>query len=65
MPRNSIFRRSAATRLDLLLELKRMNITGASLFPGLDGFSRGLKMDLELDVEAMKRQIEDPCADDR
>lgn len=48
-------------RLDLLRELKRMNITGASLFPGLDGFSRGLKMTLELDVEAWKRRIENPC----
>ena len=47
-------------RLDLLWELKRMNITGASLFPGLDGFSRGLRMSLELDVEARKRRIENP-----
>ncbi|MBY0506530.1 MAG: FRG domain-containing protein [Bryobacteraceae bacterium] len=45
-------------RLELLRELKRMNITGASLFPGLDGFSRGLRINLELEVDAAKRSIE-------
>lgn len=51
---------SPEARLDLLFELKRMNITGASLFPGLDGFSRGLRTNLELDVEVWKRKIENP-----
>lgn len=37
-------------RTAVLRELYRMNITGASLFPGLDGFSRSLRINLELEL---------------
>jgi FRG domain len=42
-----------AERDKFVRELNRMNINGASLFPGLDGFARSLK--LELQVEINKR----------
>lgn len=42
-------------RIDLLRELKRMNLTAAALFPGLDGFARGLRINLEIDVDEHKR----------
>jgi hypothetical protein len=42
-----------AQRDKFVRELNRMNINGASLFPGLDGFARSLK--LELQVEINKR----------
>lgn len=45
-----------SARVDLLLELKQMNITRASLYPGLDGFSRSLAMNSELEIEAMLRR---------
>ncbi len=35
-------------RLDLLRELHRMNISHATLFPGLDGFARSLSNVAEL-----------------
>jgi len=35
-------------RIDFLKRLQAMNIHRASLFPGLDGFGRSLKMDLEI-----------------
>jgi hypothetical protein len=50
---------SDSARIDLLKELQRMNITGASLFPGMDGLSRTLRVNLEIELDAMKRQIED------
>lgn len=46
-------------RIPFLKELRRMNIHSASLFPGLDGFSRSLAENLAIDVvdqiEAAKR----------
>lgn len=48
---------SPSARLGLLRELQRMNITGASLFPGLDGFSQSLKVNLELELDALTRRI--------
>ena len=46
-------------RIPFLKELRRMNIHNASLFPGLDGFSRSLAENLDIDVadqiEAEKR----------
>jgi hypothetical protein len=39
---------SAANRIEFLKHLRTMNIHRSSLFPGLDGFGRFLKLDLEL-----------------
>jgi FRG domain-containing protein len=39
---------SAATRIEFLKRLRTMNIHRSSLFPGLDGFGRFLKIDLEM-----------------
>ena len=39
-----------AERVRSVRELNRMNINGASLFPGLDGFARSLKLDLQVDI---------------
>jgi hypothetical protein len=38
-------------RLDILRELRWMNITYATLFPGLDGFAKSLKTDAEIGAE--------------
>ena len=38
-------------RIRFLRELNRMNIHGASLFPGLDGFARSLKVSLEVGID--------------
>src|ERR1035441_425887 len=40
-----------ADRVRIVRELNRMNINGASLFPGLDGFARSLKIELQTDVD--------------
>ncbi len=37
-----------SVRLDLLEELEKMNISYATLFPGLDGFARSLRTSLQL-----------------
>jgi len=37
-------------RLDFLKNLNRMNINSASLFPGLEGFARSLRLDLEMEI---------------
>ncbi len=42
----------ASCRIDFLMSLRAMNIHRASLFPGLDGFGRSLRLDLELKVKA-------------
>jgi hypothetical protein len=47
-----------AERVYFLRELNRMNIHGASLFPGLDGFSRSLKIHLEGEVDGLLRRVE-------
>jgi PII-like signaling protein len=39
-------------RITFLKNLRAMNIHGASLFPGLDGFGQSLKLDLEMKVKA-------------
>jgi hypothetical protein len=41
-------------RIEMLRELRRMNIHSASLFPGLDGFARSLGIHLEIGLEADK-----------
>ncbi len=41
---------SQEQRITFLHELKRMNITAASLFPGLEGYTRSLMADLEIDL---------------
>ena len=40
-----------AERFVVLRELRRMNITRASLFPGLDGFASSLRLDLECGID--------------
>jgi len=40
-----------AERVRFVRELNRMNINGASLFPGLDGFARSLKLNLQVDID--------------
>jgi hypothetical protein len=40
----------ASERSSMIRELDRMNINGASLFPGLDGFARSLKLQLQVDI---------------
>jgi hypothetical protein len=46
-----------AERVRFLRELNRMNIHGASLFPGLDGFARSLKINLEIEIEERVQAI--------
>jgi hypothetical protein len=41
-------------RIEMLKELRRMNLHSASLFPGLDGFARSLAIHLEIGLEADK-----------
>lgn len=52
---------SKQQRIMFLQELKRMNITAASLFPGLEGYTRSLVADLEIDLfqrsETAKREM--------
>jgi len=36
------------THLDAMHDLKRMNITAASLFPGVDGFAKSLQFSLRM-----------------
>ena len=38
-------------RIELLKRLREMNIHSASLFPGIDGFGKSLKLDLEIKVK--------------
>ncbi|HLJ13486.1 MAG TPA: FRG domain-containing protein [Bryobacteraceae bacterium] len=38
-------------KVQFLRELSRMNIHGASLFPGLEGFARSLRVELQMDVD--------------
>jgi hypothetical protein len=48
-------------RLDLLAELRRMNISYASLFPGLDGFARAMQTYIEIKAHLNGRpeQVDD------
>jgi len=39
-------------RIEFLKRLREMNIHSASLFPGIDGFARSLKLDLEIKVKS-------------
>jgi hypothetical protein len=45
-------------RITFLRELKRMNITAASLFPGLDGFAQSLVAELKIKMFEEKEKIE-------
>ena len=45
-------------RLEFLEKLRMMNIYRASLFPGLDGFCRSLKLDLEIKAEREGRMAQ-------
>jgi len=47
-------------RIEFLERLRSMNIHRGSLFPGLDGFCKFLKTDLELRVA---KQTQQQCAD--
>jgi hypothetical protein len=47
------FRISTAERVHFLRELNWMNINGASLFPGLDGFARSLRLYLEGEADRL------------
>jgi hypothetical protein len=44
-------------RVRFLRELNRMNIHGASLFPGLGGFARWLKLNLEVDIDGRLEEL--------
>jgi len=50
-----------SARLDVLTELRRMNITYGSLFPGLDGFARSMQTYLEIKayLRGQPKQIDD------
>ncbi len=39
-------------RIEILKHLREMNIHSASLFPGLDGFGKYLKLDLEIEAKS-------------
>jgi hypothetical protein len=47
-----------AERVRFLRELNRMNIHGASLFPGLDGFARSLKLNLEVEIDGRLQSLQ-------
>jgi hypothetical protein len=40
-------------RIECSKRLREMNIHSASLFPGIDGFSKSLKLDLEIKVKEL------------
>lgn len=48
----------ARDRITFLRELRRMNITAASLFPGLDGFAQSLAAELKIKMFEEKERIE-------
>jgi hypothetical protein len=48
-------------RLAFLKELNRMNVHHASLFPGPDGFSKALSLELEVRVEKQRARLEEYC----
>ena len=54
----------SSSRAKLLKQLQAMNISEASLFPGLDGFARSIGIDLEIRMEAVMenqmRQMQRP-----
>ena len=53
-------------RVEALPELRRMNITRASLFPGLDGLAQSLRtllIDMSASIKALLRVIEGPTAE--
>jgi len=49
-------------RQDALMDLKRMNVTWASLFPGLDGYARQLYLELLVGPRPPWVEEEDPMA---
>jgi hypothetical protein len=44
-------------RVEFLGKLREKKINGASLFPGLDGFCRSLKHDLEIKVKEEEARL--------
>jgi FRG domain len=58
---------SSDLRIEFLRKLRRVNIHRGSLFPDLDGFSRSLRMDWEIDRDDFREQLEhraEPPQDD-
>lgn len=47
-------------RIELLKRLREMNIHSASLFPGIDGVGKSLKLDLEIKVKSAQASASDP-----
>lgn len=47
-------------RIDFLKRLREMNIHSAALFPGLDGFGKSLKIDLEIKAQGTTPKFYDP-----
>lgn len=56
VPERPVLRKLAVDRelrIECLRRLREMNIHDASLFPGIDGFGRSLKLDLEIKVQSL------------
>lgn len=51
-------RLSRELRIEFLKQLRTMNIHSASLFPDLDGFARFLRIDWEIDRDAIRQAME-------
>lgn len=45
-------------RIGFLQDLNQANVTGASLFPGLDGFVRSLRINLAIEIALRSRELE-------
>ncbi|GEM_PF-142976 len=52
-------------RITFLKQLREMNIHSASLFPGLDGFGKSLKLDLKIKAADEGKAIADQIINDR
>ena len=46
-------------RVQFLMRLRKMNVHSASLFPGLDGFGKSLKLNLEMKVANFGHSLSD------
>lgn len=52
-------------RIPILKQLQEINIHNASLFPGLDGFGKSLKLDLQMKAVDKGRTLAEQIANDR